>query len=80
MNIINAEVYDPSDAESLCRATARVIERVGDGHVFSDAQANEVAKAVLSVVRTGYARVPDQAINADDLADAAIARVRARLR
>ncbi len=77
MSMINEGVFDPSDAASLHRATARVIEQVGDGHVVSEGQADEAARAVLSVVRTGYARIPDQAIDTDDLADAAIARVRA---
>ena len=41
---------------------------------------DDVAEAVLSVVRTGYARDPKRAIDADDLAEAAIARIRATQR
>ena len=54
-----------------------VIKRVVGEEPATGKTGDDAAKAVLSVARTGYAHDPRQSINADDLAEAAIARMRA---
>ena len=77
MSKFNVDAYDLGDAASLRRATAKVIEAVAKEQAISASDAENAASAVLSVARSGYARQPHEIIDADDLAEAAIARMRA---
>ena len=75
---INDEAIQSDDAASLRRATASVIKQLVSERPATKKMANDAAEAVLAVVRTGYARDPRSGtIDADDLAEAAIARIRA---
>ena len=80
MNKIIGEAFQPDDAASLRRATATVIKQVAGEQLATERAADVAAQTVLAVVRTGYARDPLRAIDADDLAEAAIARIRASQR
>ena len=70
---INGRAFEPAELKSMRKASAAVIERMASERLGED----DAAKAVLLVVLTGYGRDPQRSLNADDLAEAAIARVRA---
>ena len=65
------------DAASLRRVTETVIKQIAGKQPATERVAGVAARAVLSVFRTGYARDPKRAIDADDLAEAATACIRA---
>ena len=73
---INSEAYQPNDAALLLRATEKVVRVVAKNDA-AQVDCRKAARAVLDVVRTGYGRLGDHQINADDLAEAAITRYRA---
>lgn len=76
----NGEAFQPHDAATLHQATQAVIAGLADRYPEDRRDPEVAAMAVLAVARTGYARDPGRAIHADDLAEAAIARVRASSR
>lgn len=73
----NLLTIEPREAAALRDATRKAIAALALGESSSDADRERVAHAVLRVAQSGFARASNGALNPDDIALAAVARVRA---
>jgi hypothetical protein len=70
-------VLQPTEAAALRLASLKAVRALGGSEHLGDKGREQLVKAMLWVARSGYARAPDDTIDADMLAEAAVARFRA---